>query len=562
MDYKFPEITLPIRNDFYYSSGNHVTNLENYESLVFTKKNDVFMKATAAQDQHDVSWEAVQTCTTDELTTLLIETDIQSDVLLVLDHETPIGYIQTFELLQCLQHAYQHLHAYFQAILKTTNSSISAVDGDMRTTIWTKGAEHLFSIQSQDILGNMMTDFFPKTMLLNLDILNNGKTVYNKHHHPRDDLYVLINANPVLLKNNIIGAVVSETDITEQTILTKQLTSANETIETLEQKMKRDREEHNPLLTIKGSSQVLKRTLEKVRQVSELPARILINGESGTGKELFANAVHNIRHKNDAPFIAINCGAIPSNLFESELFGYEKGAFSGAHQNGKKGKFELASGGTLFLDEVGELPLDMQVKLLRVLQEGTYYSVGGASVKTTNCQIITATNKDLEEMIQEGTFREDLYYRLNIITLEIPPLRKRSEDIAELSHHFLFKYATLYQKEISSIPKEIMLALMNYHWPGNVRELQNCIERLVVFASNGQLYLEDLSFKKQKHTALTSSFELTYQAGSLKDKLEEQEKLIIKETLLHFDNNKEEAAKQLNVSRATLYNKVNKFGLL
>ncbi|TDQ35446.1 sigma-54 interaction domain-containing protein [Aureibacillus halotolerans] len=479
-----------------------------------------------------------------------------------------LGYIKTAELYAASAHAFDTLKAYFETALDTTNSSITAIDSNQCTMIWTSGAEQLFSIKKEEIMGKDMSEFFPKAMLLNLNTLQTGEIVQNKQHEPREDLIVLINARPVRFDGNIIGAVVSETDITRQVQLRKELSSANETIVHLERKMSVIRPELHPFHSIKGSSPALKMTLDRIKQIGQVPARVLLLGESGVGKELFASAIHQIRHREtQAPFIAVNCGAIPPTLFESELFGYEKGAFSGASSQGKKGKFELAKHGTLFLDEVGELPLDMQVKLLRVLQEGTYFPVGGTKEKKVDCQIIAATNKDLNELVRKGTFREDLYFRLHIISITIPPLRERAEDIVELSHHFLFQFCHTYNKSIDAIPKSIMLKLLDYSWPGNVRELKNTVERLVVFSENDQLRIEDIFFsgqsspdphhvdpevKKSPHPQRTLS---------LKQALEREEKRLIEQTLQSCHGKKDETADLLCISRATLYNKLNKYGI-
>ncbi|WZY00851.1 sigma 54-interacting transcriptional regulator [Bacillus sp. FSL W7-1360] len=514
---------------------------------------------------NDIPWKRVETVAKDGLNTFLHRYESLTEYVLVFDKQKILGFIQIQALFPALACSYEHLKAYTDTILATTNSSISAINKDSRTTVWTKGAEKLFSIKSTDIIGKDMRTFFPESMLLNLDIMKTGQSVYQKQHEPREDLAVLINANPIRLHGKIIGAVASETDVTTQTQLTKALHSAKQTIHSLQQRVSSMQPVHDPFYHIKGASAALANTFEKIKQVGQTPARVLLLGESGVGKELFARALHHMRHPDPtAPFIAVNCGAIPHHLFESELFGYEKGAFSGASSQGKKGKFALANGGTLFLDEISELPLDMQVKLLRVLQEETYFAVGGTKQQQLHCHVIAATNQDLEKMIAKGLFREDLYFRLNIITINIPPLRERKEDIVALSHHFLFQYAQTYRKSIHVIPKEVMLALMDYAWPGNVRELQHTIERLVVFSTDNQLHLKDLSFSTvNTHQTLigdTQSSAITIRP--LKEALTDQERQSIQAALTHTNGNKEEAAHLLNISRATLYNKMNKLGIL
>jgi PAS domain S-box-containing protein len=488
-----------------------------------------------------------------------------ADCFLFAQKNKPIGYIEAKDLLPTVLSTYAYLKAYFDTILNTMDESVSVIDENKKTVVWTRGAEKIFSIPREKIIGRPMTDFFPKNMLETYKTMETGESVYQKQHQPREDLFVLINTQPILIDEQIVGAVAVETDVTSQVLLNEQLTNANHTIHHLRHEVSRMRPQYNPFYTIKGSSPAIKKTIEKARQIGTTQARVLILGESGVGKELFAKAIHDMRERSHAPFIPVNCGAIPTALFESELFGYEKGAFSGADSRGRKGKIEMAQGGTLFLDEVGELPLDVQVKLLRFLQEGTYYRVGGTELKRSNCRVIAATNQDLKRLVQEGKFRDDLYFRLNIVSLEIPPLRERTSDIVELSHYFLYEYGLKYGRNIETIPKEIMAELLHYSWPGNIRELSNVIERLVVFSKNGKLNMEDLPFISAKEEQFKSEKAEANVHGdgplSLKASIENKEKAIIEEAIKKSGGNKNKAAKLLGISRATLYNKMAKFGI-
>ena len=244
----------------------------------------------------------------------------------------------------------------------------------------------------------------------------------------------------------------------------------------------------NEIITI---NQQMKSVMELMGQVAQTPATILIEGESGTGKMLFARAVHYLSSRADNPFIEINCGAIPHDLLESELFGHERGAFTGA-VNMKKGKFELASGGTLFLDEIGELPLDLQVKLLHVLENQKFTRVGGTQFITTNARIVAATNKNLKSEVDRGNFRQDLYYRLRVVYLRIPSLRERKEDIPLLIEHFLKKYSSLNKNENLVVVEKVRKILQNYDWPGNIRELENVTQQSIIFSSDGRIKPESL----------------------------------------------------------------------
>lgn len=247
---------------------------------------------------------------------------------------------------------------------------------------------------------------------------------------------------------------------------------------------------HHNFEEIIGNSEVLRATLRKVEQVAHTNATVMILGETGTGKELFARAIHSMSKRQDRPLVKVNCAALPANLVESELFGHEKGAFTGA-LNFKMGRFELADRGTIFLDEIGDLPLELQVKLLRILQDGEFERLGNSSTKKVDVRVIAATNRDLEKAVAAREFREDLYYRLNVFPLQAPLLRRRIDDIPLLVHHFVNKYAAKVGKTIVEVPQKIMDTLQKYDWPGNVRELENLIERAVILTSGSTLIVDE-----------------------------------------------------------------------
>jgi two-component system response regulator PilR (NtrC family) len=267
---------------------------------------------------------------------------------------------------------------------------------------------------------------------------------------------------------------------------------------------KRDAASRNSLDNFIGSSPVIEKLKATIRTVAPTASTVLIYGESGTGKELVARAVHSCSARASEPFVSINCGAFPETLLESELFGYVKGAFTGASQN-KRGLFEVASGGTIFLDEIGEMSLSMQVKLLRVLQERTIRPVGGTQETPVDVRVIAATNRDLREMIANGTFREDLYYRVSVIPIQVPALRERREDVELLANHFLKKYSTAAQKSILRISQESLDALKAFEWPGNVRQLENTIERAVAMETGNELRVDLEADRPRARAAVASS---------------------------------------------------------
>ncbi|WP_286133523.1 sigma 54-interacting transcriptional regulator [Bacillus sp. AFS096315] len=476
-----------------------------------------------------------------------------SDVVVITDGEGKIkGYITSAVLVSKVFESYQYLEAYFRTMIDTMDGSVSIVDEAGKTVVWTQGAERIFSIPKEEIIGNKMEEFFPKDMLLNKVTMETGQSFRHKHHKPREDLFVMINSSPIFIHDRIVGAVAAETDITSQVIMNQELMNASSKILQLQKEVSRLQLSHDSFQHIKGSSQLMKETVSLSRKMSETSANILLLGETGVGKEVFAKAIHFYRGSS-SPFIAVNCGAITPSLFESEFFGYEKGAFSGADVKGKKGKLELANGGTLFLDEIGDLPLDMQVKLLRVLQDKTYYRVGGTKQLTAECRIIAATNKDLESMVEVNTFREDLYYRLNILSITIPPLRERKEDVMELLHHFIYEFSLLYNRTIKIVDPQVTSALLQYDWPGNVREMRNVIERLVLLSVEETISIEALPPKLLQSTLLSTRYD-----ESLEDVLNDFEKNKIIKAIQTEKGNKQAAAKKLGISRATLYNKMKK----
>jgi len=306
--------------------------------------------------------------------------------------------------------------------------------------------------------------------------------------------------------------------------------------------------------SIIGKSQAMRRIFDLVRRVAPTKASVLITGDSGVGKELIADAIHNLSPRRDKPLVKVHCAALAESLLESELFGHEKGAFTGA-QTRKRGRFEMADTGSLFLDEIGEINQNVQIKILRVLQERKFERVGGESTLEVDVRFIAATNKDLKKEIEEGRFREDLYYRLNVVNIHVPPLRERREDIPLLAATFLHEFSRENAKEIDGFEPRAKQALYAYDWPGNVRELRNCIESSVVMASGRFVSIEDLppgprstQEKKEIHIPALSS-------------LADAEKILIAETLAMLGGNKTKTAEVLKIGRKTLYQKIDEYGI-
>ncbi len=312
-----------------------------------------------------------------------------------------------------------------------------------------------------------------------------------------------------------------------------------------------DMSEHGGIV---ARSAEMKRILYTAKRVAQTSANVLITGESGVGKDVIANLIHDMGPRSSGPFIAVNCGAIPENLMEAELFGYEEGAYTGAVKS-KKGKFELADGGTLFLDEIGEMPLGLQVKLLRALQDREIYHIGAEQGTRIDIRIIAATNKNLEQAVAEKLFREDLFYRLNVVNLHIPPLRERREDIPAMAQSFLQKIAAEYGKPMEYLDFLAIEALANYEWPGNVRELRNVIERAVVLAESDCRVLE------LKHLDHLGREKVQSAGYTGKMTLREYERIIIINALERNNYNKAKTAEELDIQRQTLYNKMKTLGI-
>jgi len=323
--------------------------------------------------------------------------------------------------------------------------------------------------------------------------------------------------------------------------------------------LKEELSSRTPHGMIVSKSAAMNRVFDLIKKVAKTSSNVLITGESGTGKELVARAIHSMGERADKPFVAVNCGAVPAELMESELFGHEKGAFTGAHAR-KIGRFEYAHGGTIFLDEVATLPLALQVKLLRVLQEKTFERVGSNSSITVDIRVIAATNVDLAREVREGNFREDLYYRLKVVPVELPPLRERKADIPLLVHHFLQMHCRNLSRPLLKISKEAVDSLINYPWPGNIRELENFIERLVVLARDGQeITIEDLPSGMFYSDGFDE--DIAAEGVDYREALRGFERRFIIKELAQTNWNRVEAAKRMQIHRNTLLMKMKELNI-
>lgn len=471
----------------------------------------------------------------------------------VVENGSIIGVIRKESIINNFYSKIEKIEMNMEIIIDSIHEAICVIDDQGIVKLWNKNAVKLYNISKEEIIGKPVTVYFPNALIMTP--LKTGEKYDNLYHVPKAGSNVAISVHPIIHNGEIIGVVSSERDITEVRELSKELEDVTQTVKFLEDEMRSLRNEE--FKEILGKSKKIKSSIKKGKQVAKTKASILISGESGTGKELFANAIHN--HSNrEGLFIPVNCSAIPEKLFESEFFGYKKGAFTGASNKGKKGYFELAHNGTLFLDEVGEMPLSLQAKLLRVLQEEKIRPVGGEESVDVNVRIICATNRDLKEMTKKGTFREDLYFRLNVINIKIPPLRERIEDIELLIHHFSQESCRKNGKCIKKIDESLLETLINYNWPGNVRELKNVVEQMIVLNQDDILTKEAIpSYIKEQNTPnvnLNDTLDLEVLTHEI-------EKKAIETALEKSGGSKSKAAKLLNIPRTTLYYKLDKYNI-
>lgn len=355
---------------------------------------------------------------------------------------------------------------------------------------------------------------------------------------------ILATGNPVFsTEGNLLWVVTNIRDISELSVLYEELQSNKAELSKLQ--------EESP--TIISVSPCIKEVVKEVKRVAQTDSTVLLLGESGVGKEVFANLIHKNSPRAKRSFVKINCTAIPSGFLESELFGYESGSFTGARREGKPGLFEIADGGTIFLDEIGDMPLELQAKLLRVLQDYEFYRIGGTKPRKVDVRVISATNQDLSKKIREKTFRADLYYRLNVVPIQIPPLRERREDIPVLAYHFLNQYNIQHQRNVGIDPNVIQI-FQDYHWEGNVREIANLMERLVVTAK--ETFIKEMDLP----APMLSSNGSSPSPMGLKRYLEEAEKRFLENALLEHQSMRR-AARVIGIDQSTFVRKAKKYGI-
>ena len=441
--------------------------------------------------------------------------------------------------------------------LESSHDGIMVSDGMGNVIRLNAALEKLIGVKRRDILGRNVADLVQEGVYESsaiLQVIETGKTATVVIDHNGRQL--LITGSPVYNANSAMTAVVANIrDMSELNDLRQKLEQQQMIAEKYSKELAHIARQQSAQTSFVACSREMKTILATIHSISEVDSTVLISGESGTGKEMVVNEIYASSMRSCRPIIKVNCGAIPPALFESELFGYEDGAFTGARRKGKPGFFELAHMGTLFLDEVGELPLEMQVKLLRVLQEGEIIRIGGSKPISVDVRIIAATNRDLWEMTEEGTFRQDLYYRLNVINIEVPPLRQRRDDIIPLVMHMLERFNQKYGKH-KEIPIELGKVLRELPWRGNVRELENLIENLVVLCPEDVLTPEHLPVRYQRGQNPASQVEIR---GILpmKDMVRRAERQLIANAQAQYSS-MQEVARALGVDVSTISRKLSR----
>ena len=430
-------------------------------------------------------------------------------------------------------------------VLETTHEGIFALDQKGYVKHCNNRAATLFDTTKRDLIGRHISKLMPGSPAIKVLETGRGYTeneeifkVDGSQHH------FIVTVKPFCNGDDIDGVVVSFRDITEAQKLVYNFST---------------RALKNTVDDIIGTSEKIMIAKKQALITARGNSTVLITGESGTGKEMFAKAVHYASPRSDHPFVTVNCGAIPENLLESELFGYEKGAFTGANEKGKPGKFELADGGTIFLDEIGDMPLHLQVKILHVLQNMRFERVGGSKSMVVDVRVIAATNKDLEKLIKEGKFREDLYYRLSVIPLSIPPLRERREDIKMLMYHFLRKYNAFMNRKITGFSPAVEEIYLNHDWPGNVRELENAVEYGTNMAFGDTIDVDEVPARIMKKEEEIVKFRNLDKP--LAEQIKAYEREIIIKKLKQHNGVKDIVARELGLSRATLYRKLSELDI-
>lgn len=448
----------------------------------------------------------------------------------------------------------------YKHILDISTDGFIIVDKYARIVEINKAYCNYLNVERENVLGLHVREVIKNSILQ--EIVETGRTDTNALHTFLDEQIqgkekiVVVSRSPVTDGNQIIAAV-SQVKFNSATMeLAEKLQTLSAEFQYYKKELKRIGSAKHSFENMIGRNQKFLEIKNIAKKIAAKDLSVLIRGETGTGKEVLANAIHYASNRKDGPFIRVNCAAIPSELLESELFGYEEGSFTGAKRGGKKGKFELANGGTIFLDEIGDMPLNMQAKILRVLQENELEKIGGNETLPINIRVISATNQDLEKKMRNNSFRPDLFYRLNGIQLEIPPLRERTEDIKDFIYSFLNELNERYNTNVL-LEAEALQILMKYSWPGNIREMRNVIDRAYSLVDANVIKVNNLPVNILQNDKNSSPL----QEGNLDDIIDDFERDTLIQIMQKNKYNCQTTAKELGIHRSTLYKKLNKLNI-
>ncbi len=488
-----------------------------------------------------------------------------NDKQMIVRYEKLIGYEEADYMYLCsspemdatefLKKEHDDNEILIQDILEYAYDGLVIVDADGYVLILTQAYADFLKVDQKSSIGKHVTEVIENTRMH--IVVKTGKQETASLQKVNDG-YMIATRSPIFKGGKVVGAVgkLLFKNVGQFSALFKRLNTLEKELKKYKGDFRESNKSSYTFDQLIGDYSGFKKIKESAMRVAENDSNVLLLGESGTGKELFAHAIHHASKRSMGVFVKVNCAAIPSELIESELFGYEEGSFTGAKKGGKAGKFETADGGTIFLDEIGELPIHMQVKLLRVLQEKEVERVGSSNSIAVDVRIIAATNRNLDEMVEKGEFRLDLYYRLKVMEILIPSLNDRKQDIELLAAHFIKKYEQIMSKPVKGIDERAIHLLKNYSWPGNIRELENIIERAMNIVEIDQWINAELlpdGIRGRVEPTLTRP---------LSEIMEDTERQTIFNCLEAVDGKRTEAAKRLGISRTTLYEKMNKYGLL
>ena len=551
---KFEELIKKSKKDnsFYYFYLNSSANYKGIINVnkILQKENELEEKTITDENINEFLYKNLPVIkderNADKIDNLF--SNCNKDILVVIEEDYPVGIIKKAEFYQALSDKYNNLKNELSMILNNLHEAVCVVDKEKRVVFWSKKSEELFEIKKEEIMNKKLEKFFPNALLLK--VVDEKKAIENIILSPKEGSYVILSGVPIFSNEEFLGAVATDRDVTEIINISRDDKKDKATDKVI------NFERGDCFDNIIGESEIIKNKINKAARVARTNSSIIISGKTGTGKEIFARTIH-CYSKRKGDFVPVNCSAIPESLFESEMFGYVEGAFTGASTKGRLGKFQKANKGTLFLDEIEALPLTMQPKLLRVLQDKEIVPVGGDEKVRVDVRIIAATNENLRKLVEDGKFREDLYYRLNVVDINLPELRERKKDIPLFINYFIEQFCR--ENNIYTRPKikpEVLKILLDYDWKGNIRELKNTVEHLVLFSRNGTISKENIP-----DYILAENNQRKADTFDLKKNLKITEIELIKRALDKTDGNKKMAAELLNIPRSTLYYKLKNYNL-